>query len=247
MQIPRPVMPGALPQAADPDAGGLYPYLDKLHGAGAPTGPAPAAAPAAAAAKPASTGKPKPAPSASPRFDTSGAAILGAYNQFAGRPVLGSIYADGGSIHSRVPVMLSPGERVVPPGTSPGKAAQMVESGAARRVPGKAKVEGDSPKNDTVHATLEPGSIVIPRSVVNAADAGAKAKSFVESVLRRGGRAAGGVVDYSGGGLVEGEVDASDAPPTPAPKPKTGTARGVAGARTRGRIKRTEQPLPEVD
>lgn len=33
-------------------------------------------------------------------------------------------------------------------------------------IPGKAKVAGDSEKNDTVHAMLSPGEIVIPRSVV---------------------------------------------------------------------------------
>lgn len=34
------------------------------------------------------------------------------------------------------------------------------------QVPGKAQVPGDSPKNDTVHANLSPGEVVIPRSMV---------------------------------------------------------------------------------
>lgn len=34
------------------------------------------------------------------------------------------------------------------------------------KVPGKAKVKGDSPKNDTVNAKLSPGEVVVPRSVV---------------------------------------------------------------------------------
>lgn len=34
-------------------------------------------------------------------------------------------------------------------------------------VPGKAKVKGDSPKNDTVTAKLSPGEVVIPRSAAN--------------------------------------------------------------------------------
>ena len=37
-------------------------------------------------------------------------------------------------------------------------------------VPGKAKVPGDSPKNDTVDAKLSPGEIVIPRSAANDED-----------------------------------------------------------------------------
>jgi len=35
------------------------------------------------------------------------------------------------------------------------------------RVPGHAKVPGDSPINDTVHAKLSPGEIVVPRTVAN--------------------------------------------------------------------------------
>lgn len=35
------------------------------------------------------------------------------------------------------------------------------------KVPGKAKVKGDSPKNDTINAKLSPGEIVIPRSIAH--------------------------------------------------------------------------------
>lgn len=38
------------------------------------------------------------------------------------------------------------------------------------KVPGKAKVKGDSPENDTVKAKLSPGELVIPRSMVNQPD-----------------------------------------------------------------------------
>lgn len=47
-------------------------------------------------------------------------------------------------------------------------------------VPGKATVQGDSQKNDTVPAMLSPGEIVIPRSKAQNPDA---AKAFVEAVL----------------------------------------------------------------
>jgi hypothetical protein len=52
-------------------------------------------------------------------------------------------------------------------------------------VPGKAKVKGDSEKNDTVHALLSPGEMVIPRSVVKK---GPEAiKSFAEKLLEKEG------------------------------------------------------------
>ena len=65
----------------------------------------------------------------------------------------------------KVPAMVSPGERYIPP--------HMVEavtkghkkaSDVAPKIPGKAKVKGDSEKNDTVPANLETGGVVIPRT-----------------------------------------------------------------------------------
>lgn len=56
-------------------------------------------------------------------------------------------------------------------------------------VPGKAEVHGDSPKNDTVHARLSPGEIVLPRSVAMSNNAPDKAKAFVSHLMtqkRRG-------------------------------------------------------------
>lgn len=55
-------------------------------------------------------------------------------------------------------------------------------------VPGKAKMKGDSPKNDTVKAMLSPGEIVIPRSVTESKDAPKKAAEFVAAVLAKKGR-----------------------------------------------------------
>jgi hypothetical protein len=121
-----------------------------------------------------------------------GEAGAAAFRQMTARPVLGASFAHGGSIHAPVPVAVSPGEKVVPPGTTPSRAAQMVRS--APPVPGQAKVAGDSPANDTVHARLPAGSIVIPRSIVNAKNPGKAASSFVASVLKRGGKYAGGAV-----------------------------------------------------
>lgn len=49
-------------------------------------------------------------------------------------------------------------------------------------VPGKAKVEGDSLKNDVVPAKLSPGEVVIPRSVMESKNPGEAAKAFVEKL-----------------------------------------------------------------
>lgn len=52
-----------------------------------------------------------------------------------------------------------------------------------KRVPGKARVRGDSPKNDTVPALLSPGEIVVPRSKAKDPK---KAAAFAAAVARRG-------------------------------------------------------------
>lgn len=56
---------------------------------------------------------------------------------------------------------------------------------AGGKVPGKAKVAGDSVKNDTVKALLSPDEIVLPRSITTAPDAPAQAAKFVAAVLAR--------------------------------------------------------------
>jgi len=57
------------------------------------------------------------------------------------------------------------------------------------KVPGQAKVKGNSPKNDTVDAKLSPGEIVVPRT---AADDPAKAERFVDAIIgKKKGRNAG--------------------------------------------------------
>lgn len=49
------------------------------------------------------------------------------------------------------------------------------------KVPGKAKVAGDSPINDTVPATLSPGEVVLPRTVVQQPE---QIPSFVEKATK---------------------------------------------------------------
>jgi hypothetical protein len=53
-------------------------------------------------------------------------------------------------------------------------------------VPGKAKVKGDSPKNDFVNAKLSPEEIVLPRSVTKSTDPVRKSAQFVDETLHQG-------------------------------------------------------------
>ena len=50
------------------------------------------------------------------------------------------------------------------------------------QVPGKAKVKGDSLKNDTVPIIASPGEVVIPRSIMESKDPGEGAKKFVNNL-----------------------------------------------------------------
>lgn len=56
-------------------------------------------------------------------------------------------------------------------------------------VPGKAPVQGDSPKNDKVPAMLSPGEIVIPRTVLQGKNAPEKAAAFVRAIMAKKGMA----------------------------------------------------------
>lgn len=58
------------------------------------------------------------------------------------------------------------------------KAAGFSQGG---RVPGQAKINGDSYSNDTVPTMLSPGEIVIPRSAATSEE---KAKQFIEDLMR---------------------------------------------------------------
>lgn len=49
------------------------------------------------------------------------------------------------------------------------------------KIMGDASVEGDSPKNDTVHTMLSPGEIVVPRSMAHDPE---KAKEFIDHLLK---------------------------------------------------------------
>jgi hypothetical protein len=56
---------------------------------------------------------------------------------------------------------------------------------AGGKVPGKAEVAGDDPRNDKVPAVLSAGEIVLPRSVTQDEDAAEKSKRFVAAIQRK--------------------------------------------------------------
>lgn len=69
-------------------------------------------------------------------------------------------------------------------GTELGGGGMMVAAHGAR-VPGKANVGGDSASNDTVHAMLSPGEIVVPRSKAQSPE---DAKEFIDHLMSREGK-----------------------------------------------------------
>jgi hypothetical protein len=87
----------------------------------------------------------------------------------------------------RVPALVSPGEKYLDP-----KDVEQVKQGknpmsVGEKIPGKPVVGGakNSYANDIVRKDLEPGGIVLPRSVTQAKDPSSAAASFVAAVLQK--------------------------------------------------------------
>jgi hypothetical protein len=110
-------------------------------------------------------------------------------------PAAGDTQASGPggmfSVGGKVKAMLSPGEVRVPvdktknPKEAERYAAQAVKNG--KKIPGKAKVAGDSLQNDTVPANLNEGDIIVKRSKAKDPQ---DAAAFVRALLasQRGGK-----------------------------------------------------------
>lgn len=64
---------------------------------------------------------------------------------------------------------------------------------AGMPVPGKAKVGGDSLKNDTVPARLSPGEVIIPRSIMNSKDPPKAAAKMVRDIIAKKKKAGNGL------------------------------------------------------
>lgn len=87
----------------------------------------------------------------------------------------------------KVPAMVSPGEVYIPPEgvKQVAKGKDPIQAGV--KVPGKAKVKGDSLKNDTVPTTLDEGGIVLPKSVMEAKNPHWAAHKFVSGIMAKQG------------------------------------------------------------
>lgn len=86
-----------------------------------------------------------------------------------------------------VPAMVSPGEEYLSPDKAKAVAAGKANPLSGRKIPGKAKVKGDSYQNDTVPAKLKTGGVVIPRHIMESKDPANDAAKFVATVLARQG------------------------------------------------------------
>jgi hypothetical protein len=88
-----------------------------------------------------------------------------------------------------VNAMVSPGEMYLTPGQADevthGQGASKVWN-QATKFPGTAAVAGDSKKNDVVPASLPPGGVVIPRTVVNKGSKEAAVKFVKASLAKKG-------------------------------------------------------------
>lgn len=92
-------------------------------------------------------------------------------------------------------------------------------------VKGRARVRGDSARNDTQPALMQPGQVVLPRTVAQSPNAPQKAKSFVQH-LRCGGPVRG----YADGGdvVIDDEVPTSDEMPSEEPAAEVPGGPGAA-------------------
>jgi hypothetical protein len=88
----------------------------------------------------------------------------------------------------KVPAMVSPGERYLPP-----EEVEKVVKGkksplkAGEKIPGKAKYKGNDYRNDTVPKTLEEGGIVLPKSVMESKHPHWEAHKFVSAIMAKQG------------------------------------------------------------
>jgi hypothetical protein len=86
----------------------------------------------------------------------------------------------------RVPALVSPGERYLPPAEVKKVASgQKSPMKAGEKIPGNPKVPGNSYANDTVPKTLQSGGIVIPNSVMQSKNPAKEASKFVAAILAK--------------------------------------------------------------
>ena len=118
----------------------------------------------------------------------SGAAAAGSTGLLADLGPLAALASKGGQAPSngkKTLAMVSPGEIYLSPDQAKAVAAGKASPKEGVKIPGKAKVKGDSKENDTVPMNLEPGGVVIKRSKVNSDSPESHMTRFVESVMAR--------------------------------------------------------------
>jgi hypothetical protein len=113
-----------------------------------------------------------------PHYDSGGA--VGGLMKLA--PLAMMLMSDGG----KVPPHIHAVAKIYHPNFQ-AKGTEVLKAKGGN-VPGKAKVPGDSPENDTVKTMLSPGEVVIPRSVMNSKDPAQGAHDFVAMELAKRGK-----------------------------------------------------------
>jgi len=111
-------------------------------------------------------------------------------NTDAQRRLLGAMIGMGGQALGSMSSPSAGGNKVVSstdvaaPGLSYGAGdSGLLFAACGGEVPGYAE-GGDNPENDVIPAMLSPGEIVLPRSITKAENAPAKAKTFVEALMK---------------------------------------------------------------
>lgn len=108
---------------------------------------------------------------------------LNAGGQVGPKSRLGMHLASGGMAKAeKVPAMVSPGEIYLKPAQAKAVSEGKMSPMQGEKIPGKAKVKGDSLKNDTVKKTLDEGGVVVKRSMASDSD---KAAAFVRAVMAK--------------------------------------------------------------
>jgi len=119
---------------------------------------------------------------------------IGASFGLAGKPTVpgrahgGEIepnFADGGTV-AMPSIIQTYLQKMNPQMAGGGDVSEALKAGG--HVPGHASVKGDSLENDTVHAMLSPGEIVIPRSVAQSANPVDGAARFVAAMQAKKGK-----------------------------------------------------------
>lgn len=83
----------------------------------------------------------------------------------------------------KVPILVSPGERILEPSDAEKVAKREADPiKSSKPIPGKAKYKGDNYANDTVPKEAKAGSVVLPRSVTEHPDAPRLAYDFVSRI-----------------------------------------------------------------